>query len=182
MRIVMAMLWGVGVSFLVCGFTLAAAQGKVNFSGTWILDKSQSDTQQLRGLHGGAGNRQEAGLLMAIEQQGTTLKITRTLKADGEKRTETHVYKTDGTPTTNTGFRGESVVTEAAWDGDKLVVHSIRTMKALIKEVRVQSKAMWSLSPDGTTLTIDAIIESPRGEQRAKGVFHKVSAARVQGF
>jgi hypothetical protein len=174
MRIAIATLWGVGVSMLVCSLALAAPQGKVNFSGTWILDKSQSDIQQLTGLRSGAGHGQDASLSMMIEQQGTTLKVTRTLKADGAEKIETHIYKTDGTPTTNTGFRGESVVTEATWDGDKLVVHSIRTVKVLIKEVKVQSKAIWTLSPDGTTLTISAIFESPRGEQRVKGVFRKI--------
>jgi hypothetical protein len=173
MRISIATLWGMGLSLLLCAIALSAAQGKVNFSGTWILDKSQSDTQQLTGMRGGAGKGQDASLSMMIEQQGTTLKVTRTLKAEGEEKRETHTYKTDGTETTNTGFGGESVITKASWDGDQLVVSSTRTMKLLIKEVTVQSQSVWSLAPDGRTLTIDATIETPRGEQHVKGVFHK---------
>ncbi len=173
MRISIATLWGMGLSLLLCAIALAAAQGKVNFSGTWLIDKSQSDTQQLTGMRGGAGNGQDVSLSMVIEQQGTTLKVTRTLKAEGEEKTETHIYKTDGTETTNTGFRGESVVTRASWDEDKLVVSSTRTMKVLIKHVTVQGTGVWSLSPDERTLTIAATLETPRGEQHVKGVFHK---------
>jgi hypothetical protein len=173
MRISVALLWAGGLSILLCAFAVAAAQGKVNFSGTWIFDKSQSDFQQLTGVRGGAGNGQDASLSMVIEQQGPTLKITRTLRAEGEEKTETHLYKTDGTETTNTGFRGESVVTKAWWDGDKLVVSSSRTVQVLIKRVTVQSNGVWSLSLDAKTLTIDATLETPRGEQRMKAVFHK---------
>jgi len=32
---------------------------------------------------------------------------------------------------------------------------------------------VWSLSLDAKTLTIDAALETPRGEQRMKAVFHK---------
>jgi hypothetical protein len=173
MRISVATPCGLGSSLLLCAIALAAVQGKVNFSGVWILDKSQSDAHQLTGIRGGAGNGQDASLSMVIEQQGTTLKVTRTLKAEGEEKTETHIYKTDGTETTNTGFRGESVATKASWDGDKLLVSSTRTVMVLIKKVTVQSKGVWSLSPDGKTLTIDVTLETPRGEQHVKGVFHK---------
>jgi hypothetical protein len=173
MSISVPLLWEGGLSLLLCTFALAAAQGNVNFSGTWILDKSQSDIRQLTGVRGGVGNGQDASLSMVIEQQGPTLKVTRTLRAEGEAKMETHTYKTDGTETTNTGFRGESVVTKASWDGDKLLVSSTRTAKVLIKKVTVQSKGVWRLSLDGKTLTIDATLETPRGEQRVKGVFHK---------
>jgi hypothetical protein len=179
MRISIATLWEVGLSLLACAFALAAAQGKVNFSGTWVLDKLQSNIQQLTRMRGGAGNGQDASLSMTIEQQGTALKVTRTLKAEGEEKTETHLYKTDGTETTNTGFRGESVVTRASWDGDKLVVNSTRTVQVLMKEITVQSKALWSLSPDGKTLTIDTTLETPRGKERVKAVFHKAIATRT---
>ena len=173
MGISVALLWEGRLSILLCAFALAAAPGKVNFSGTWILDKSQSDFQQLTGVREGAGNGQDASLSMVIEQQGLRLKVTRTLRTEGEEKTETHIYKTDGTETTNTGFRGESVVTKAWWDGDKLVVSSTRTVKVLIKKVTVQSKSVWSLSLDAKTLTIDAVLETPRGEQRMKAVFHR---------
>jgi hypothetical protein len=173
MRVSVALLSEGGLSILLCPFALAAAQGKVNFSGTWILDKSQSDIQQLTGVRGGAGNGQDASLSMGIEQQGPTLKVTRTLRAEGEEKTETHIDKTDGTETTNTGFRGESVVTKAWWDRDKLVVSSTRTVKVLIKKVTIRSKGVWSLSLDAKTLTIDGTVETPRGEQRVKAVFHK---------
>ena len=173
MRTSIATLWGIGLGLLVYASISISAVGKVNFSGTWALDKSQSDFQQLPGMRGGAGNAQDASLSMVIDQQGTTLKVTRTFKAGVEENTETHVYKTDGSETTNTGFRGESAVTKASWDGDKLVVNSTRTMKVMMQDVTVQSRFVWSLSPDGKTLTLNGTVDAPRGEQHVKAVFHK---------
>jgi hypothetical protein len=162
-----------GLSLTVLAVALVVAQGKVNFSGTWVLDKSKSDVSALLGTEEQTEKLQEASLTMVVEQEGTTLKVTRTLTSEGKERKETHTYKTDGTETTNTGWRGESVITKASWDGDKLVVVSTRTMKVLLKEIAVQSNGVWSLSPDGKTLRIDAQIHSPRKDQRLKAVFNK---------
>jgi hypothetical protein len=162
-----------GLSLVVLAVVLVSAQGKVNFSGTWVLDKSKSDASQLMGVSEGAEKAHNTGMTMVVEQQGTTLKVTRVLKAQGEERKEIHTYKTDGGKTTNTGFHGESIVARAFWEGDKLVVVSTRTMKLLLNEISAESRGVWSLGPDGKTLTIDARVSSPRGEQRLRAVFDR---------
>ncbi|HSF33210.1 MAG TPA: hypothetical protein VLK82_22425 [Candidatus Tectomicrobia bacterium] len=162
-----------GLSLVVLAVVSVSAQGKVNFSGTWILDKSKSDASQLMGVSEGMEAAPNTGMTMVVEQQGSTLKVTRVLKARGEERKEIHTYKTDGGETTNTGFRGESVVARAFWEGDKLVVVSSRTLKVSLKETSTESRGVWSLGPGGKTLTIDARVNGPRGEQRLKAVFDK---------
>jgi len=162
-----------GVSLVVLAAALVGAQGKVNFSGTWVLNKSKSDVSALVGTEEQAEKLREASLTMVVEQEGTTIQATRTLKTQRKERKETHTYKADGTETTNTGWRGESVIAKASREGDRLIVVSTRTMKVMLKEVTVQSKEVWSLSPDGKTLTVDAQIHSPRGDQRLKAVFDK---------
>jgi hypothetical protein len=43
----------------------------------------------------------------------------------------------------------------------------------LLKDIAAETRGVWSLSPDGKILTIDAQVNSPRGEQRIKAVFDK---------
>jgi hypothetical protein len=162
-----------GLCVVGLAVALVSAQGKVNFSGTWILDKSQSDGSQLMGISEDPEKIRDASMTMVVEQQGSKLRVTRTVKTQGEEKKEIHTYKTDGSETTNTGFRGETVVARAFWEGDKLVVVSTRTMRVLLKDITVESRGVWSLSPDSKTLTIAAQVNSPRGEQRVKAVFDK---------
>lgn len=172
MKLFMSTVWA--LSFVVMGAILATAQGKVNFSGTWLLDKSKSDMAQLVGMGGERAEKfHSAGLSMVVEQRGTTLKVTRTLNVEGEERKQTYAYKTDGTKTTNTGPRGGAIVSKANWKGDNLVIVSSRKLTMLWKEFSADSKEVWSLSPDGKTLTIDTQIHSPRGDPHFKAVFDK---------
>jgi ABC-type uncharacterized transport system permease subunit len=161
-----------GLMLVSLTVALAHAQGKVNFSGTWILDKSQSEVSQLVGMSEDQEKLRDAGMTMVVDQQGANLRVTRVLKTSGEESKEIHSYKTDGGETTNTGFRGETVVARAFWERDKLVVVSTRTRKALLKDITVESRGVWSLSPDGKTLTIAVQVYNPR-EQRVKAVFDK---------
>ena len=162
-----------GLSLVALAVALVSAQEKVNFSGTWILDKSQSDVSQLMGPPWDPEKARNASMTMVVEQQETRLRVTRVVQAPGEERKEIHTYKTDGSETTNTGFRGETVVTRVSWDGDKLVVVSTRPWRVLLRDVSVETRGVWSLSPDGKILTIDAQVHSLRGEQRIKAVFDK---------
>ena len=163
-----------------CGLMLAAltvvlvsAQDNVNFSGTWVVDKSQSDVAQLMGLSDDPEKARDASMTMVIEQQGSNLRVTRVMKTQGEERKEIHTYKIGSGETTNTGFRGETVIGRAFWEGNQLVIVSTRTWKVFLKEVSAESRGVWSLSPDGKSLTIAAQVNSPRGEQRGKVVFDK---------
>jgi len=162
-----------GLSLISLAVVLVSAEGKVNFSGTWILDKSKSDVSQFIGVGEDAEKTQNASMTMVVDQQGASLRVTRILKTQGDERKELHTYKIDGNETTNTGFRGETVVARAFWEGDKLVVVSTRTKRVLMKDISAESRGVWSLSPDGKTLTIAAQVNSPRGEQRVRAVYDK---------
>jgi hypothetical protein len=162
-----------GLSLAALAVVLVSAQEKVNFSGTWVLDKSQSDVSQLMGLSDDPEKARNASMTMVVEHQGSNLRVNRMLKTQGEERKEIHTYKIGGGDTTNTGSRGETVVGRAFWEGDKLVIVSTRTWRVLLKDVSAESRGVWSLSPDGKNLTIAAQVNSPRGEQRGKVVFDK---------
>ena len=161
------------LSLAVVGTVMAGTVGQTNFSGTWLLDKTKSDLSALSGMGEDAEKAQDATVTMVVAHQGTTLQVTRTLKTDAEEKTQTQTYRTDGTETTNTGPRGGAIVSRASWEGDRLVIVSTRTMTILWKDVSVQGRTVWSLSPDGNTLLIDSHIRSPRGDQHFKGIFDK---------
>src|SRR6266850_4305841 len=162
-----------GLSLVALAVVLVSAQEKVNFSGTWVLDKSQSDVSQLMGLSDDPEKARNTSMTMVVEQQGSNLRVNRMLKTQGEERKEIHTYKIGGGETTNTGSRGETVVGRAFWEGDKLVIVSTRTWRVLLKYVAAESRGVWSPSPDGKNLTIATDVNSPRGEQRGKVVFDK---------
>lgn len=163
----------VGLSLVALAVVLASAQGKLNFSGTWILDKSQSDMSQFMIPGEDPEKARNASMTMVVEQQETRLRVTRVVKTPGEERKEIHTYTIDGSETKNTGFRGETVVTRIFWEGNKLVVVSTRPWRVLFRDVPVETRGVWSLSSNGRALTIAAQVHSPRGEQRIKMVFNK---------
>jgi hypothetical protein len=53
------------------------------------------------------------------------------------------------------------------------VVASVRKLRILVTEISINSRGVWSLSPDGKILTINAEVHSPRGDERVKAVFDK---------
>jgi hypothetical protein len=162
-----------GPSLVALVVLLVSAQEKVNFSGTWVMDKSQSDLSQLMGLSNEPEKAWNTSMTMVVEQQGSSLRVNRTLRIQGEERKEIHTYKIGGGETTNTGSRGETVVGRAFWEGDKLAIVSTITRRGPLKDISAETRGVWSLSPDAKNLTISVLIDSPRGARRGKLVFDK---------
>jgi hypothetical protein len=157
----------------VLAVVLVSVQGEADFSGTWILNKVHSDVSQALGLSDDPEQARNATMTMEVAQQGSDLRVTRIVNIRGREQREVHTYKTDGSETMNTGFRGETIIARAFREGDKLVVESTRTWRVLLHAFSAHSRGVWSLSPGGKTLTIDAQVQSLRGEQRLRAVFDK---------
>jgi hypothetical protein len=106
--------------------TMAFAQAKPDFSGTWAPDAAAAPAAPAApagtggggapGGGGGGGGRGMAGP-MTVKQSGDTLTIERTM---GDNKV-TQTYKLDGSESKNAG-RGGEVVSTAKWDGSKLVI------------------------------------------------------------
>ena len=108
----------VGALSLVFAATVAQAQGKPDFSGSWTL---VVDPNAAGG--GGGGGRGGGGLGQAatLTQDAKTLTITRTTQ-NGEVKM---VYNLDGSDSKNMvmGRGGQTEqVSKATWDGAKLVI------------------------------------------------------------
>jgi hypothetical protein len=146
--------------------SVAFAQGKPDFSGTWTLDPEASGMAApagggAPGGGGGGGGRGGGGALgngATIKQTADTLTIERTM---GENKVVT-TYKLDGSESKNTmmgrgGTPMESVST-AKFDGPKLTIVSKQDMGGQT----VESTSVWTVS--GSTLTIETT--NARGTQK----------------
>ena len=133
------------------------AQGRPDFSGTWIrvVDKSDPSTQTPNSGH-------------TIKQTATEIAVT----LPGRGGPETSIYRLDGTEGTNQSLSPEGPLTvtgTAKWEGASLVIETrreIRGMTITTREVR-------TLDATGKEMTIEATTRSPQGEVSRKVVFSR---------
>jgi len=130
--------------------TLLAAQSQAatNFSGDWKLNLAKSDYGPIQAFA-------PEFMIRTIKHDDPMLQISTHQKgAQGEVTTELK-YTTDGKPAENKGSKGT-----AKWDGDKLVVDSIRDAQG----TEIKSHDVWMLSADGKAMTVNIHLVVPQGE------------------
>ncbi len=145
--------------------SMALAQAKPDFSGTWTLDPEASGMPAAApggapggGMGGGRGGGGALGNSATVKQTGDTLTIERTM---GETKVVT-TYKLDGSESKNTmtGRGGNTIesVSTAKFDGPKLTIVSKQDMGGQM----VESTSVWTVS--GSTLTVEST--NARGTQK----------------
>jgi hypothetical protein len=117
--------------------TLAFAQAKPDFSGSWA---PEVDPAAAAPTAGGGGGRGMGGGPMTVKQTATELTIER----QGPNGAISTVYKLDGSESKITMGQAEATAT-AKWDGSKLVITT--------KSERGDQTQTWSVA--GGVLTID---------------------------
>lgn len=133
----------------------AQAQPAANFTGVWKLNLSKSDYGPIP---------QPEAMTRTVNHNDPSLQISTYQKgAQGEATTELK-YTTDGKMAENKGSKGS-----ARWDGDKLVIDSVRDMQG----AEIKFHEIWSLSADGKALTINNHLIAPQGEFEITLVFDK---------
>ena len=156
----------IATTVVVIALCLGAASAKADFSGTWILDKSNSE-----GLPPGMDQS------MTVVQTGDKLLLeTKLITPEGE-RVVSDMYMLDGkeaefTPKTPNGQAGKGKRT-AKWsaDGNGIEVSENSTFESPEGSVNVQMTRVWTLSTDGKTLKIDITADGPNGKQQVKRTF-----------
>jgi hypothetical protein len=156
----------VAMAALVMTLCVAVASAKADFSGTWILDKSNSE-----GLPPGMDQT------MTVVHTGEKLLLeTKLITQEGE-RVVSDMYMLDGkeaefTPKAPNGQAGKGKRT-AKWaaDGNGIEVNENSTFDGPEGSVNVQMTRAWSLSADGKTLKIDITADGPQGKQTVKRTF-----------
>ena len=168
------------MALLLLGIGVAAAQAEPQFTGSWVLDRTQSKFPQ----HEGRGQRtpdaqvqpqqpqQPPQVTLVVAQQGNTLKVTRTFAQGSRQRSMTDTIVADGSDQTQQGYRG-NVVTRSVFEGDRLVVTHTRTKKTDQGDQTMSRQSVWTLSPDGRVLTIDTTMHGPRGDRAMKTVYQR---------
>jgi hypothetical protein len=143
-----------------------AAQAKANMSGTWVLDKSRSSFGRF------SKEAASAKITMKILHKEPTLKMTRTGSLNGEARSQSLTFYTDGRGETNPGLIGNSQAkSKTTWEGGKLVTHSWSTISVGNESVQLETLERRELSSDGKTLTVSVTATTPRGLDNLKLVF-----------
>lgn len=165
------------MALLLLGLGVAAAQAEPQFSGSWVLDRSQSQfpTHEGRGQKAPDAQAQPQPppqVTLTVAQQGNTLKVTRTFAKGTRQRSMTDTIVADGSDQIQQGYRG-NVVTRSTFEGDRLVVTHTRTKKTDQGEQTMSRQSIWTLSPDGRVLTIDTTMHSPRGDRAMKTVYQR---------
>ena len=165
---------------LLLALVVTSAQAQPQFTGTWVLDRAQSQLPQ-RGGHGkGAADpqAQPPAVKLIVDQQGNMLKATRSVARGSHERAMSETYVVDGSERTEQTPHGGSSVTKATLGGDRLVVNKTHTRPAKEQGQPAQTfsrESVWTLSPDGRTLTIDTTMHTPRGDRAMKTVYNKTS-------
>jgi hypothetical protein len=146
-----------------CYFGLAAAIP--DFSGDWMRDLSKSDA-------------------MATLMDGKVMPVTADLvikHADGKIDVEsqwTHkaptskIYIVNGTENKASDDQGNSTTYVAFWDGEKLIIDEKNGVNTPFGRTEIIRRSEWSLSDDGSTLTILETTSGQFGSSR-KQVYHR---------
>jgi hypothetical protein len=138
-------------------FLAAQSQAATNFSGEWKLNLAKSD-------YGPIKEFAPEFMLRTIKHADPALQISTHSKGpQGETTTELK-YTTDGALCENKGSKGT-----AKWDGDKLTIDYVRDMHG----TDLKSHEVWSVSPDGKTMTVNSHLTAPQGEFDIIFVFDK---------
>jgi hypothetical protein len=128
--------------------TLAFAQAKPDFSGTWTLDPEASQMGQGGGGQGAGRGGGMMGGPMTVKQTGDTLVVE---QVRGEN-TVTMTYKLDGTQSKNTvpgrGGATSEQVSVAKWSGNTIVITRTQQMG----DQSIEITETWAM--EGGNLTI----------------------------
>jgi hypothetical protein len=130
--------------------TLLLAADKPNFSGTWKMNAEKTDYGKIP---------KPQNFERKIEQKDPELNVTATFTGPNGPITTSFKHFTDGRESVNT-IRGSEIHTKAAWEGNTLVLNSVRK----VQNADVVTHEKWSLSEDGKELTVSSKTTSPNGD------------------
>ncbi len=148
----------------------AAAVAKINFSGTWVLDRSRSigmpaDMQQTMTVVHTADDKIQLETKLVSSQGERVVKDEYTL--DGKEAEFTPQAAPNAPPA-----KGRR---KGAWlpRGNGIVINEETITETQNGPIKNQVTRKWTLSPDGTTLTIDLYLDGPNGSFETKRTFVK---------
>jgi hypothetical protein len=151
---------------VVCLLQITAAMSKTDFTGAWVLDKNRSFSnppgleQTLNVVHTGDQIKLDTKVVTARGEQA----INESYILDGK---ETSFTPAGGQP----GAKGKRTST---WlpDGRRIIISDEITSDSPKGPVTQKIMRKWTLSTDGSTLTVDYFFDNPNGmSYEARRVF-----------
>jgi hypothetical protein len=140
-----------------------------DFSGTWTIDRSKSDFGVFSDRPIG-----RAEMTLAVVHHETELKITRTVKVNGQEETRSLAYYTDGRGETNPGLFGVAEVkSKTEWEGARVVARAKLPRKGAHGDADLELTEKWALSGDGKTLTYTSLLRGEFGESMVRLVYRR---------
>ncbi len=142
------------MALLGCGAQVAG-ESRPGFSGTWRMDPARSES-----AHQGVPI-ESSMLVIRLKDAGLTIETTRSESGKPAAFHETLNLRLDGSETTTVGDGGVTVTAKAHWDGDKLVVETVRS----IEGSTVTTLYVHALSANKRQMTIDKTLTVQHGYQ-----------------
>ena len=157
---------GSAVMILLCSF-LVSALAKPNFNGTWVLDPNRSFS-----------NPPGLEQTMTVVQTDDQIKVDAKIKTQQGELQVNETYKLDGNEAefapqgAQPGAKGKR---KAMWlpGARGVVIEDVVTSDSPSGPVTRKVTRKWTLSPDGSVLTVDYYFDDQRGSFEAKRVFVK---------
>ena len=149
-RVVLALLAGVLIVPLA-----ALAQTQPDFSGTWTMDPSRSES---------AHQDVPIGAVSLVIRQTVadfSVETRRTQSKRSSISSETLKSKLDGTESVNTGLSGIEIKVKAHWAGPKLIVETAREMNGST----ITTMQTFELGANGNEITIQKTLTVQHGYQ-----------------
>ena len=157
---------GMAAVFLVMCVSAAVAQ-KVDFSGTWTLDKSRSE-----------GLPPDMDQTMLVKQAGDRVDVEAKVIGNQREQTIKDQFILDGKetefePPLLTGGQASKGRRTSRWsaDGKGFDVTEEATIDGPDGAENLKVTRHWQLSPDGKSLTVEMTFEGSRGARKTKRVF-----------
>ena len=120
---------------------VASAQSHTDFSGTWKQDNSRSTLRP--------GSTIQYSNKVELRDQKLTVTTILGANEDRKESTYSREYVIGGKPSTSSDREGDQFTNTVKWDGDSLVFETGEKEKT----ATLTSREVWTLSPDGKTLT-----------------------------
>jgi len=151
----------------LCLPLIASALAKPDFSGTWVMDTNRSFS-----------NPPGLEQTLTVVHTGDQIKVDAKLKTQQGEQTVNETYTLDGKetefapPGAQPGAKGKR---KASWlrDGRGALIEDVVTSDSPNGPVTRKTMRKWTLSADGSTLTVDYYFDDQRGSFEAKRVFVK---------
>jgi len=158
------------IMVLLIGVCVVNAQdGKVDFTGEWVLNADKSD------MGGGGRGRGRGSTKLIVKQEDNKLVVEAFRQnRDGEEVSTESTYTLDGKECENERRFGPQVsVTNWSEDGIILTIESESTFSRGGEEMTFSTTEEWSLDKD--TLTIQRAMSSSRGDRESTAIYDKVT-------